>query len=77
MCSSDLKTTLAVNTAMSFVSFFGKGIIVDADLRKPDIHNFMDVDNSTGLSSFLSGNIEFDGLIKKSSYPGLDRKSVV
>ncbi len=66
------KTTLAVNTAMSLIGYFGKGVIVDADLRKPDIHNFMGLDNKTGLSSFLSGNIEFDSLIKGSPYEGLD-----
>jgi capsular exopolysaccharide synthesis family protein len=66
------KTTVAVNTAISLTSFLGKGVIVDADLRKPNVHNFFSLDNSKGLSSFLSGNIEFEKLIKKFPYLNLD-----
>jgi len=66
------KTILSVSIATSFVRSFGKGIIIDADLRRPDVHNFFNLDNSSGLSSFLAGDIEFNSLIKETSYPGLD-----
>jgi capsular exopolysaccharide synthesis family protein len=66
------KTTSSVNTAMSLTNFLGKGVIVDADLRKPSIHNFFSIDNSSGLSSFLSGNVEFEEMIKKFPYLNLD-----
>ena len=59
------KTTVTINTATALTNTLGKGVIIDADLRKPKIHNGFDVENSTGLSTFLSGNMEFDeGLIK-------------
>ena len=66
------KTLLSVNAAMSLVSFLGRGIIIDADFRRPKVHNFFGLDNSKGLSSLLSGVTDFDGTVKKSTHPGLD-----
>jgi succinoglycan biosynthesis transport protein ExoP len=69
------KTTICVNIARALLESLGKGIIIDADLRRPDLHHHFKMDNSTGLSTFLSGNIEFDGtegvLIKPASEKGL------
>jgi len=67
------KTTIAVNTAVSLAQTSGRCIIVDADLRRPRLHRIFDVDNSTGLSSFLTGHIEFDrGLILNTKIGNLD-----
>ena len=66
------KSTISVSIAKSLTSAQKKGIIIDADLRRPDIHTLFNLDNSIGLSSFLDGSSEFNGLIKKSPYPGLD-----
>jgi capsular exopolysaccharide synthesis family protein len=54
------KTTVCVNIARALSESLGNGIIIDADLRAPKLHHFFDMDNSTGLSTFLSGNIDFD-----------------
>lgn len=66
------KTTIATSVARSLMSSHEKGIIIDADLRRPDLHTLLNLDNSAGLSSFLAGNSDIDGLIKKSMYSGLD-----
>jgi capsular exopolysaccharide synthesis family protein len=66
------KTLLSVNAAMSLVNFLGRGIIIDADFRRPKVHTFFGLDNSKGLSSLLSGVTDFDGTVKKSPHPGLD-----
>ncbi|MBI5099492.1 MAG: polysaccharide biosynthesis tyrosine autokinase [Nitrospirae bacterium] len=66
------KTLLSVNAAMSLVSFLGRGIIIDADFRRPKVHTFFGLDNSKGLSSLLNGVTDFDGTVKKSPHPGLD-----
>jgi len=69
------KTTICVNIARALSESLGKGIIIDADLRRPDLHHFFNLDNSTGLSTFLSGNMDFDStegvLIKPASEKGL------
>jgi capsular exopolysaccharide synthesis family protein len=66
------KSTISASIAKSLISLQKKGIIIDADLRRPDIHALYNLDNSTGLSSYLAGKSEFNGLIKKSPHPGLD-----
>lgn len=69
------KTTICINLARALLESLGKGIIIDADLRKPKLHTAFQLDNSIGLSSFLTGNIDFDGsdgkLLKSVNVRGL------
>ncbi len=70
------KTTICINIASALSESLGKGIIIDADMRRPKLHHSFGVDNKTGLSTCLSGITEFSGidgaLIKPTSVPGLD-----
>ncbi len=55
---SEGKTTLAVNLALSFAAAGEKTVIIDADLRKPRLHEVFDLKhrvNGNGMSSFLAG----------------------
>ena len=70
--SQEGKSTISASIAKSLTSLQKKGIIIDADLRRPDIHMLFNLDNTTGLSTYLAGTSEFNGLIKKSQSPGLD-----
>jgi capsular exopolysaccharide synthesis family protein len=72
------KTTVSINIAKALVESLGNGLIIDGDLRRPKLHHSMRVNNSIGLSTFLSGNIEFEGtninggLIKPTYVKGLN-----
>ena len=67
------KTTTSVNLATVLASSQGRGIIIDGDLRKPAVHKVFEVDNSGGLTAFLTGHIDFDnGLIQETKIPHLD-----
>jgi len=68
------KTTTVVNTAVTMAHSYGRGIVIDTDMRKPQLHRVFDLDNSRGLSAFLSGNVEFDDdlFIQETKIPNLD-----
>jgi len=47
-------------------------LLIDADMRSPSIHGFVDLKNDVGLSNFLAGNDNIGELVKKTSFKGLD-----
>ena len=67
------KTTICINVASVLTESLGRGVIIDADMRKPELHAAFGLDNSVGLSSYLTrkASIEDVGLIKHSSVKGL------
>ncbi|HXF42498.1 MAG TPA: polysaccharide biosynthesis tyrosine autokinase [Pyrinomonadaceae bacterium] len=58
------KTTTAVNTAITLAQAGVDVIIVDCDLRRPRLHNYFDLENSKGLTNYLSGDKNTENLIK-------------
>ncbi len=69
--SGEGKTFVAVNLA-AIISLLGrKTLLVGLDLRKPRIHKILGLDNSEGMSTFLSSNSKFDEIIQKTSIENL------
>lgn len=52
------KSTISANVAAAMAQMGEKVILVDTDLRKPQYHMIFSLDNSRGLSSILSGELE-------------------
>ncbi len=50
------KTATAVNLAMAISQYKSSVLLIDADLRKPDVHNVFKLDNGRGLSDYLAGD---------------------
>ncbi len=69
------KTTVCASTAVALSESVGNGIIIDADLRRPRLHDIFDLDNSAGLSTVLSGKVSLDdmddSIIRPTSINGL------
>ena len=59
------KTTTATNMAISFVQLKNRTLLIDGDMRKPQIHNIFGVDNQVGLSNVLGGFAGPDEAIHK------------
>lgn len=60
---SEGKTFVSVNLATTIALDGNKVLLIDSDMRRPTIHNTFKLDNSTGLSNYLTGNIPLDVLI--------------
>ncbi|MEK3785689.1 MULTISPECIES: CpsD/CapB family tyrosine-protein kinase [Paenibacillus] len=59
------KTTLLANVAVSFAQEGRKIAIVDADLRRPAIHEVFGMENTSGLSSYLRSSASSKDIIRK------------
>jgi polysaccharide biosynthesis transport protein len=52
------RTTIAVNTALSLARTGALVLIIDADLRKPNLHTVFDLDNQNGLTTLLTDGFD-------------------
>lgn len=65
------KSTTLANLAFTFAQGGYNTLIVDADLRRPTQHRFFDMDNSYGLTDFLTTDIDLEDVIVPSGTPNL------
>jgi capsular exopolysaccharide synthesis family protein len=71
---ADGKTTVASNIAIAAAEIRMNVLLVDADLRRPRLHDIFKVSNETGLVDILCGEIgerSIETLIKQTSVPNL------
>ena len=61
------KTTTLVNTAVVFAQLGLPVLIIDGDLRRPNCHRLLKMDNSEGLSELLAGQMDLDQAIRPTS----------
>jgi len=60
------KTFTAVNLALSEAHLTGNLVLLgDFDLRRPIIHDLLQIDRSPGLSDYLTGQVPFSAALRK------------
>lgn len=64
-------TTTAVNLAVSMTLRGDRVLLIDANLRKPMLHNMLRVSNHSGLTTVLAGRVDLDKAIQQTGIGGL------
>ncbi|MBC8281959.1 MAG: polysaccharide biosynthesis tyrosine autokinase [Chloroflexi bacterium] len=65
------KTTTSVNLAVSLAGMGKSVILVDADLRKPDLHQIFSMPNEIGMTQILDQTSPIEEALHKTSVEGL------
>jgi len=71
----DGKTTMAINIAKAAAGMGQRVLLVDADLRRPQIHLRLNLDNDHGLSNVLAENLDWNEAIQ--SLPRYENLSIL
>ncbi|PXW97149.1 receptor protein-tyrosine kinase [Sphaerotilus hippei] len=69
--TKDGRSFVAANLAVSFSQLGCRTLLVDADMRRPRVHDIFGVANNTGLSSLLSNQSHVDVIKSVEDLPGL------
>lgn len=69
--AGDGKTYFSANLAVTLAQLGGRTLVVDADLRRPRLHEVFGIENASGLSSILSGRAEAQVIQQVMGVPSL------
>ncbi len=68
---SEGKTVTASNLALALAQAELRTLVIDADMRRPRIHEVFDVDQEPGLSNVLVGTESIDAAVRRTDNPFL------
>jgi capsular exopolysaccharide synthesis family protein len=70
--SEDGKTSLSTNLAITLAQLgAGEILLVDGDMRHPNLHEIFDLPQAPGLSTFLTGQAELPETLRPTAIPNL------
>ena len=68
---SEGKTTTAINIALALAEAEHNVVLVDGDMRRPKLAEYLDLIGSVGFSTVLAGRASLDEVLQKTRFPGL------
>ena len=68
------KTISAINLAIMIARSGENALLVDANMKRPRVHDVFKMNNDAGFANYLSGEVDFDSIVK---YPGIENLSIV
>ncbi|MEE0873003.1 MAG: CpsD/CapB family tyrosine-protein kinase [Ruminococcus sp.] len=66
------KSTVSANLAISFSKMEKRVLLVDCDLRRPNIHNIFKLENTVGVSNVIGKMAEYEETVHRDVLPNLD-----
>lgn len=66
------KSFLSTNLALTFAAHGERTVIVDCDLRKPNVHKSLQLENTRGLIDVVTGTVPLDEALVRGVHPNLD-----
>jgi len=65
------KSTTVINLGISMASEGKQVVLLDMDLRRPQIHNYLQLPNDLGAADILEGSVSIDAAVQKTQINGL------
>jgi len=59
------KSFVSQNIAMSLARDGNRTLLIDCDLRRPTVHRAFRLDNDSGLTNYLTGNLDLEAVVKE------------
>ena len=66
------KSTVSATLAISFSKMEKRVLLIDCDLRRPNIHNVFKLENKAGLSNIIGKMVDYEDVVHRNVLPNLD-----